>query len=458
MAQQQNLVYRHDHALRALNSRVQAASHAWVPHLQSMPPQQNYLQPTSHVQAASQAWVPQTTTPQQSYLQPTGLSTSFSASSVNAVSLQKAMPVLLPAPAPPPTAASHGSHQSQGNLHLLANVSTSSHVLDIDDLPQFEVPSLEVQRELVDLFFVHIHPWCPILHFDTTKETLLEPPVPVEGPDRIILHAIIASTLKFWTGSLSDDVKRQFYQKSKDRVLAYGVHHSSVKALQALVILAIEEMGCSNETTGFKVLDMLTRSVVRLGLSMEQYSPGIAPQDAPVRTLHGAMLPKPRNWVEEESRRRLFWMVYTLACFTTIITNSDFPLEDEDFDRRLPCRDELFRNVGPKVQTPWPRDYGQTGASIKYEHPEWLGPFSYYVEILSASSIIHQFLKKPLDITSLTDVDKWKIEYQSLSRAIEGWKSAVPDEYGDLATRSFNPATLRARKAGLVMLYSAFNM
>lgn len=41
------------------------------------------------------------------------------------------------------------------------------------------------------------------------------------------------------------------------------------------------------------------------------------------------ILPKPGSWIEEEGRRRLFWMAYILVRYAGVATGSDFALREQ---------------------------------------------------------------------------------------------------------------------------------
>ncbi|KAF2662546.1 C6 transcription factor-like protein [Lophiostoma macrostomum CBS 122681] len=316
-----------------------------------------------------------------------------------------------------------------------------------------DFPPYDLLYGLVDLFFKHIYPWCPILHRQTTLNCLFGDQS-LDESDRIILHAIVATTLRFSTDQrLNPDKRARYHQASKEKVLLYGIENSSVKSLQALVILSLDVVGCSNGPPGWNLLALITRSIVQLGLSMETYSPMVAPQYASIYTLRAIVLPEPKDWIEEESRRRLFWMIYVLDRYATVATAFEFALDEKEIDRRLPCRDDLFaRNV--PVETRWFHTLGRSDYSMN--RPENLGSFSYYVEILGILSRIHKFLKKPVDITSLSDVEKWQGEYRELDSALEQWKYNLPTEYGNSA-RIFGGPGAKNLSSGLVMLHAAFH-
>ena len=311
------------------------------------------------------------------------------------------------------------------------------------------LPPYDLLYALVDLYFKYVNTWCPILHRRTTLDSLFGPSTLDEG-DRILLHAIVATTLRFSTDQrLTEERRRHYHDLSKQRVLLYGLENSSVKALQALVILALDLVGSSNGPPGWNLLALIARSVVQLGLAVETTSTAISPHYPSIYTLRAMVLPVADSWIEEESRRRLFWMVYLLDRYATIATAFEFALDEKEIDRSLPCRDDLWNKNKP-VQTRWFRTSERTEYDI--DHPENLGAFSYYIEILGILSKIHKFLKKPVDISALSDVEVWQGEYRELDNMLTSWKFNLPGEYGNMA-KLFQSGGSKAINCGWVMLH-----
>lgn len=320
--------------------------------------------------------------------------------------------------------------------------------------PDGDLPPYDLLYALVDLFFKHINTWCPILHRQTTRDALFGSSG-LDEADRILLHAMVATTLRFSTDArLNEPARSQYHDRSKQKVLLYGLENSSVKSLQALVILALDIVGSSNGPPGWNLLALITRSVVQLGLAVETTSTSVSPLYPSIYTLRAMVLPDPRDFIEDESRRRLFWMVYLLDRYATIATAFDFALDDKEIDRKLPCRDDLFaRNQTVDTRffvTPDRTDYSMN-------HPENFGSFGYYIEILGILSRIHLFLKKPVDIGALHDVEQWQREYRQLDNSLEAWKFNLPTEYGNSA-RIFSPnESTRHVNAIWIMLHVTYH-
>jgi hypothetical protein len=301
-----------------------------------------------------------------------------------------------------------------------------------------ELPPYDLLYALVDLYFKHIYTWCPILHKKNTLDTLFMS-ASLEEADRILLHAIVATTLRYSTDPrLTEDRRRHYHDISKQKVLLYGMENSSVKSLQALVILALDILGSSNGPPGWNIMALITRSVVHLGLSVESTSVTVSPAVLSIYTLRAMLLPEPRDFEEEESRRRLFWMVYVLDRYATIATAFEFALDDREIDRTLPCRDDLWLS-NHKVDTRHFRTHESASRPMPYgvDRPENLGAFSYYIEVLGIMSKIHRFLKEPVNITVRQDVERWKTKYMKLDDMLGLWKDSLPKEYSDTTKSPF---------------------
>lgn len=322
--------------------------------------------------------------------------------------------------------------------------------------PELDLPPYDLLYALVDLYFEHINTWCPILHRRTTLDTFFGPS-PLEEADRIVLYAIVATTLRFSNDCrLTEESRRRYHDSSKQKVLLYGLENSSVKSLQALVILALDFVGSSNGPPGWKLLALIARSVVQLGLAVESGSSLISSAYPSIYTLRAVILPDPESWIEDESRRRLFWMVYLLDRYSTIATAFDFALDDKDIDRKLPCRDEFFAR-NQQVETRWFR--GGKARSDYTSHAENVGSFGFYVEILDILSRIHLFLKKPVDIGSLSDVEEWQATYRKLDSELTSWEFNLPTEYAyENSSRLFHSSS-KANKTfqcDWVMLHATY--
>lgn len=340
--------------------------------------------------------------------------------------IQNHLPNGIPAAPLPPIQPTGNSDYSGNESSLKVPVDLFSNQEQSFADPGLDLPPYDLLYALVDLYFEHINTWCPILHRRTTLDTFFGPS-PLEEADRIVLYAIVATTLRFSSDArLTEESRKRYHGCSKQKVLLYGLENSSVKALQALVILALDLVGSSNGPPGWKLLALITRSVVQLGLAVESKSSLVSPVYPSIYTLRAVTLPEPRNWIEDESRRRLFWMVYQLDRYSTIATAFDFALDDKDIDRKLPCKDGYFIRNEP-IETRWFHHSSDRAGYLN--RAENVGSFGLYVEILGILSRIHLFLKRPVDIGVLSDVEEWQATYRKLDSDLTSWEFNLPAEY-----------------------------
>lgn len=126
---------------------------------------------------------------------------------------------------------------------LNENASSSSNPsIDVDD-DLTEILAPEVMDELVDFYYVNIHPWIPVLHVAKFRERMRSP----EHRSRVacILHAIIAVCARFSRSEFlqNEDFKTRIAEKSRQKVILDSTESFSVENLQALVIIAFETVG-----------------------------------------------------------------------------------------------------------------------------------------------------------------------------------------------------------------------
>ncbi|KAJ5431040.1 hypothetical protein N7445_008772 [Penicillium cf. griseofulvum] len=320
--------------------------------------------------------------------------------------------------------AHHDYGGNESSLKVPVNIYSNQEQSLTD--PDLDLPPYDLLYALVDLYFEHINSWCPILHRRTTLDTFFGPS-PLDEADRMVLYAIVATTLRFSSDNrLNDQNRKRYHDSSKQKVVLYGLENSSVKALQALVILALDLVGSSNGPPGWKLLALITRSVVQLGLAVESKSSLINPTYPSIYTLRAVTLSEPGSWIEDESRRRLFWMVYLLDRYSTLATAFNFALDDRDIDRKLPCKDDYFMKNQP-VETRWFQCSSDRADYLS--KAENVGSFGLYVEILGILSRIHLFLKRPVDIGALSDVEEWQATYRKLDSELTSWEFNLPAEY-----------------------------
>ncbi len=305
-----------------------------------------------------------------------------------------------------------------------------------------QLPPHALLYSLVNLYFECINPWFPVLHREATLKALFGSDVLTED-DHVLLHAIVATTLRFSDDpGLTLEARNQYYDSSKQRVLLYALENSSVRSLQAMVILAVDLTGSVNGPPAWNLLALITRNTMHLGIAAEMRSGIGAPARVSISTLRAMVLCEPRSWAEDEERRRLFWGAYILDRYATISTAFDFGLNEKEIDRRLPCDTASFEAEHP-VESSWFSPLGQSNYAER--HTENLGSFAYYCELLGIISRIHQFLKRPVDIGSAIEVAQWQKSYRDLNDELTTWRMSLPEWTSESAVFQSSPELMNKR-------------
>ncbi|GFP56056.1 lysine biosynthesis regulatory protein LYS14 [Trichoderma asperellum] len=233
-----------------------------------------------------------------------------------------------------------------------------------------DFPPHDIVYNIVDLYFKHCNPWCPILDRKTIFGIFFGS-TSLNEPDRVLLHAIVATTLRFLKDPrLSPEMRAHYHAVSRQIVQSYAMENVTIAALRALVILSLDELGTSNGPKGWNMLSLLAQNVKQLGLCEESsvYLSVQADNVPHTGSIRRVVTGRPESWIEDEGRRRICWMVYLLDRYATIATTTfDFMLEDRKMHRVLPCSYDLFSRDVPVETRSWispSQQYGTTGSHL----------------------------------------------------------------------------------------------
>jgi len=356
------------------------------------------------------------------------------------------------------------AHMGNGGSAHAAST-TSSGMRTSPSIKSFDpgLPPDDVLYHLIDLYFAQVQPGCPILHRQTLMDSYFNTPISEQQrEDIILLYAICAAALRFSTDRRLDvDYKAEFKNNAKQKVIFNALENPSIQSLRAMVIIVLDVVGSTNGPSGWGLLALTTRMAVHLGLNTEpSNSPAFlmsgAGKELPSISMWGVgMVPEPKDWIEQEGRRRLFWMVYILDIYTSLGTSLDLTLDENEIERLLPCLDELWDRNQPTT-TRWFRPPArQVDNSVSNINA--LSSFSFLIEILGLLGRIHRFLRKTIDINNLSDVGVWQRKYRTLDKALTTWKYSLPMQYNNL-TRALNMgSSSNAVDPGCALLHAAYN-
>ncbi|KAH9229814.1 hypothetical protein K456DRAFT_1919450 [Colletotrichum gloeosporioides 23] len=311
--------------------------------------------------------------------------------------------------------------------------------------------------ELLDAYFTRVQPWIPLLQDAGFRKRLLTSD---KTSVSVILHAMLVAASRFIERRDHEpsELKSQV-QRSRNLVIATSMNALNVESLQALAIVAFSDIGNGECDKAWPIIGSISRSVQYLQLSYED-------EDRQRRSSFirpSPHLTGPRNWVEEEERRRVFWNIF-------ILDRCNASLTAVDVCRRLPVCGGRWYTETPAV-TPylgiWDRSSAKIGNSITFlpthhsspsqsntvdaqavtnlARPETrgavasapvdmssIGAFAYYIEsIESLSRINTYFLQEKVNFSDRKEVSDWLTRFKELDLRLVHWKMFLPQQWKD---------------------------
>ncbi|CDK28642.1 unnamed protein product [Kuraishia capsulata CBS 1993] len=331
----------------------------------------------------------------------------------------------------------------------------------LESMPEF--PNLPPITRLVAIYFEKVHPAFPILHKDSILHKIQE------DKDCVIKYAIILVTLKYVDSQLQKSDSTAYFALCKEKIVLRCISMVTLEQLQAMTLLAYQSFGSLNNPETWSFISLISSAVTHLGLtketnnsqhmqflenkvrrpsiatSSEQASPNSPPNTVTpgsqstssrkrksLSTNPAKFLRKPDNWVEEESRRRLFWGIYILDVFSAISNSFSLKIPGDEITCMLPVKHSLWywqtSSKGSPSLTPEGENF--------YDTEELYDSFAYYVELLHVLGEIHLFLRKQVDIFDSTEVYSFQKNFLNLYNRLLKWKSTIPPRYQALMDRA----------------------
>jgi len=196
-----------------------------------------------------------------------------------------------------------------------------------------EIPSIETQRTLLQIYFDRIYPGAPFIH----KDRLLASFESDFQPNPALLYVLYAMAISQRNQVPEDILKTYSPTFFQSRALWHVQKNLAelkdlFQTVQALAFLTVFETGLSKRASTFSddeanvdamhaylLSGQALRLSVMLGLHLldDSYDEGLA---RTVRHAFPSLLPPPTSYDELEERRRTFWMVHICATMTSVQT------------------------------------------------------------------------------------------------------------------------------------------
>lgn len=300
-----------------------------------------------------------------------------------------------------------------------------------------KLPDRELTSQLVTLYFDRVHPQFPILHKERTNRELVAFMMSEEFDAEqwpLLLYAIVAVTLRFLPRrSIAEEDRAKYYKRCTDRLILASLSITEISQLQAMVVLAVDMVGISNGPQTWGIISLICAAAIHLGLCREEteiYSTETGAGDQVMQLKGPQVLPASRDFVEQESRRRLFWGIYMLDRVLAVATSFNVKVDDGEIDRMLPVVENLWRPAIDSAlppRTEWYASPLRTGDE-QLHNKQFVDPFGYMIQILQILGKIHVFLRRPLNIYSANDVARWQEKYRELDSTLHQWYVGLPPE------------------------------
>ncbi|KAK1994620.1 hypothetical protein LX36DRAFT_641127 [Colletotrichum falcatum] len=323
------------------------------------------------------------------------------------------------------------------------------------------LPPPDLLEDIINIYFNLIQPWIPILHETQFRRRVHDP----EQLPRLVvmLHAMVVAALRYVdnpeTRPSAQEMER-WVVRSRNTVILNAMDQLAVENLQALIILAFNDIGNGDASKAWSIVGSLTRTVEYLQLSVESDHQDKEPLLKPLPSI-----PLPQNWTEEEERRRVFWNIFNLDRFCSVTTGWNTSLTSDDVHRRLPADGGLWHKE-ESVITPffgiWDRSAAKMGNSIAflpvhYPSPEQtadapprtpvtansqrglntvdmttVGAFAYCIEATeSLSRVTTYFLQQKINFQDRGEVSSWLTRFKELDLRLVHWKMFLPQKWKD---------------------------
>ncbi|RMJ12491.1 hypothetical protein CDV36_007853 [Fusarium kuroshium] len=238
----------------------------------------------------------------------------------------------------------------------------------------------------------------------------------------------------------------------------------AIENLQALVILAFTTIGNGEPSETWSIIASMTRTVDFLQLTMEG-------EHAKTRYLVSTTpLSPPRDWVQEEERRRVFWNVFNLDRYCSIMTGWSAGIPSDKINRRLPANGSYWyaetpvvspyfaMSVPPDTAISSPYAHAQTQCSTcgqistadtcnsiitaatgagnpslnEPSSPSSMGGFSYAVQATEyLNRIATCFLYPNVEFDDQQQVIAWLTRFKELDLQLVHWKMFLPKKWRD---------------------------
>ncbi|KAK4231582.1 transcriptional activator protein acu-15 [Podospora fimiseda] len=215
-------------------------------------------------------------------------------------------------------------------------------------LGQFErLPPTQMIEDLHNHYFAAQQHYMPIIHADSYLRAFYSPPH--MRPPMCLQYAIWTmaanghDTYKCYHDAL---YKRARQYLEADELKGTGEHFITIGHAQAWALIATNEARCMLFTRAALSSARCIRLAGMMGLHRLDYT------NIKVEQQIAPMIPAPRNWIELEERRRVFWGAFCIDSYASVSTGWPTAIDINTVTTHLPASEQAFANGKEEKTTP----------------------------------------------------------------------------------------------------------
>ena len=280
------------------------------------------------------------------------------------------------------------------------------------------LPSEEIMRDLVALFFDMVHPWLPLFHQSTFVEKMFL-------PERdVLLHAILVISFRFWQKPIpSPEVRESYVKGSRDHLLLKTIDTCSLVSTQALALMALDAIGQGTGPKTWNTMSMLVCAAKHLGLQDRDKS------TPPYRDTTTALVRNEdsndeitMSSVEAEERSRLFWVIYNLDRFSSVSHGQPGGIISKYIRVPYPTNEAEFSPVTAQ-------EWFHYIPSVNPQHSHCLNRLWHSnIDLLALMDRSNQLLIQPVNLSIPAHCQEWKASFRRLDMTLSAWFQRLPRE------------------------------
>ncbi|KAL8946844.1 MAG: hypothetical protein Q9222_006809 [Ikaeria aurantiellina] len=216
------------------------------------------------------------------------------------------------------------------------------------------LPTQEAIDELHETYFTKFHPSCPMIHPYRYRAAMgLAPHMRPSVCLRYAIWCLAANVSEKYSSH-----KDIFYRRARryadiDEMKGLGEAFVTVAHCQAWILIATYEFQMMYFPRAWASVGRTIRLAQMMGLNR------LDGKGLDVKQV----LPPPRDWTEQEERRRTFWMGYCIDRYASMGTGWPLAVDERDIRSNLPADEENFEKSIPQDTLPLSESMSSEGAS-----------------------------------------------------------------------------------------------